>query len=126
MELELHGISAHLWRIEIVESLLYGICMIHEILPSSFDDSNRAIFKLRVWCSVPTLLPSFVDLHVEEPPVVFEEDSSYPRSLVYPISVLASCLDGRLVLETILSHPPLPNQSDDDRDIVQRKRRNGF
>jgi hypothetical protein len=35
-------------------------------------------------------------------------------------------LDGRLVLETILSHPPLPNQSDDDRDIVQRKRRHGF
>jgi hypothetical protein len=126
MELELHGIPAHLWRIETVESLLFGLCMIHEILPSSFEDNNRAIFKLRAWCPVPTLLPSIVDLHVEEPPVAFEVDSSYPRSLVYPISVLASCLDDRLVRETILSHPPLPDQSDDDRDIVQRKRRFGF
>jgi hypothetical protein len=58
--------------------------------------------------------------------VAFEVDSLYPRSLVYPISVLASCLDDRLVRETILSHPPLPDQSDDDRDIVQRKRRLGF
>jgi hypothetical protein len=48
MELELHGISANLWRIEIVESLLYGICMIHEILPSSFDDSNMAVFESRL------------------------------------------------------------------------------
>jgi hypothetical protein len=123
MDLELHGIPAHLWRIETVESILYGLCLIQDIHPSSFDDNNRAVFKLRAWCPVPAMLPSFVDLHVEEPPVVFEVDSSYPRSLVYPISVLASCVDGRPVLETNLSPPSLPDHSDDDRDIVQRKRR---
>jgi hypothetical protein len=123
MDLELRGIPAHLWKIETVESILYGLCLIQDIHPSSFDDNNRAVFKLRAWCPVPAMLPSFVDLHVEESPVVFEVDSSYPRSLIYPIAVLASCVDVRPEIETNLSPPTLPDHSDDDCDIVQRKRR---
>jgi hypothetical protein len=38
-------------------------------------------------------LPSVLDLHVEEPSVIGEDRSCFPRTLVYPVSVKVGCSD---------------------------------
>lgn len=100
LDVELRGLLVHLWGVHIVEQLLDGHCLVHELQPDSDGDFDLSMFKLCAWCDDLEGLPSSLDLHVQEPPVHVGDESSFPRMMVYPVSILVSCPQSSLVEST--------------------------
>lgn len=50
LDVELRDLLVHLWGVHIVEQLLDGHCLVHELQPDSDGDFDLSMFKLCVWC----------------------------------------------------------------------------
>jgi hypothetical protein len=119
IDVELHGIPAHLWGLETAEVLLGPYCLIQGLHPVSIGGEDLSVIRLRAWCRSPVGLPEVLDLHAVEPAVLDENGVWIPRSLVFPVIVKIIGSEG--VLEEELPPPP-PDPSDDEPEQGRRAR----
>jgi hypothetical protein len=119
VEIELRGIPAHLWRIEMAEHLLNEFCLIERLHQNTADNVKFFSFQLTAWCTRPESLPASLDLHVVEP--ITEVGEELIRTLVYPITVsVIRCGNSSVGLPP---PPPPPDNPDGDREHDRSKRR---
>jgi hypothetical protein len=120
LDVELGGIPAHLWGIDMAEHLLGGHCIVQGLHPDSVDGMDMSILTLKAWGFSMDCLPSRCDLHVEELTSIGEDGSCFPRTLIYSVSVKVG-ISGALSVEE--QPPPSSPDDDEDRDNKHQRQR---
>jgi hypothetical protein len=121
IDVELRGIPAHLWGLEIAEVLLGPYCLIQGLHPDSISGEDLSVIRLGARCRSPVGLPEVLDLHAVELAILDEDGVWIPRSLVFLVIVKIIGPEGALVEEHL--SPPPSDPSDDESEQGRRARR---
>ena len=90
VDVELSGIPAHAWELDLAEHMLDEWCWVCELHPDTVDQRDYSSFRLKAWCSQPELIPMELELVIVEPPLLHEEDPPRKRALKYDIKIASS------------------------------------
>ena len=106
LDVELHGIPAHVWETSTVEQFLSPHAWIDHVHSDTLELTDLSTFRCLVWCVDSSKIPRSKELWVAEPPSVVVEDPPMKRLLAYPIDVLASVV--HLLEDPTQGFPPPP------------------
>lgn len=73
VDVEVRGVLAHVWELEIAEHLLDERCWVRVFNPDTVDRRDYSTFRLSAWCLNLEMIPLATDLIAVEPPTTAEE-----------------------------------------------------
>jgi len=88
VDVELWGIPAHAWELEVTAQLLGDACVPYGLHPTTA--SQREVFRLSAWCSDPSDIPPWMELELPELAVASVHDEQVQRLLSYPITIVVN------------------------------------
>lgn len=118
VQIDLEGISYHVWKLSTAATLLSPYCSIESVLPETSSRQDLSTFKLIVWTARQGLTPEENKLHVPEPLDEEPPLASMRRTLNYMVRIRVLHLILRLPQD---SPPPSPppttpmSQSNEDK-----------
>lgn len=121
VDVDIHGILAHVWEVSTAEHLLNPFSWIREVHDSTRARENYFCFHVKAGCFVPNRLPPRRHLVIVEPPTGIVENPPVKRALVYPVRMtVLSADDGVAPPPLAGAAEPPPNGGHDSANSISR------